>query len=290
MKNEKIENYVDQLFKPYDGTKSVAELKSDLLTDLSERFCELKEQGMDDDTALTETLNSIGDIEETLGEMANLTQALERQVLVNFSAQELKESDFKDVTLHGGKFEGSSICQADFTGADLTGSSFKSSDLRGANFDGANLTDCSFTTLDLRDASFRETTLVRTDFSKSGMDGAKFIGVSLIDINFSMVDMRNVIFYDNCVIDGGEFHYSDLHGKNFDGMTIRNVKLGSAALKDVSFRNATLQNVSFNPPFSLSKKYYNAIKTIQFHGASMDKLTYNSLKGLGANLSGVTVL
>jgi hypothetical protein len=48
--------------------------------------------------------------------------------------------------------------------------------------------------------------------------------------------------------------------------------------------------VSFTPPFSLTKTYYIAIKTIRFDGAIMDKLTYNSLKGMEANLSKVTII
>ena len=42
--------------------------------------------------------------------------------------------------------------------------------------------------------------------------------------------------------------------------------------------------------FSLTNKSYRAIKTICFDGATMDKLTYAALKGLGADLSKVTVL
>lgn len=286
---EKIKDYVNTLFEPYDGGKSVAELKNDLLTDLCERYEELTAQGKDQQAALTETLDSIGDIEETLGEMASLTHTLERQVLVNFNASALQGSDFAGVKLHGGKFEASALNHADFSGADLTGSSFKSSDLREANFDRANLTDCNFTTLDLRNASFRESILVGTNFSKTGMDHAKFIHIRMTDVNFSMVDVRKVSF-EGCSFDGGDFTCSDLTEQCFDGMTLRNVLLGKAALKGVSFQNAVLQNVSFTPPFAFSKKYYNAIKTIRFNGASMDKLTYNSLKGLGADLSGVTVL
>jgi hypothetical protein len=37
--------------------------------------------------------------------------------------------------------------------------------------------------------------------------------------------------------------------------------------------------VSFTPPFSLTNKYYRAIKAICFDGATMDKLTYAALKG-----------
>jgi uncharacterized protein YjbI with pentapeptide repeats len=287
--NEKVKAYVNNLFEPYNGAKSVAELKSDLLADLNERFEDLTAQGKDEQTALTETLDSIGDIEETLGEMANLSRSLERQVLVNFSGQELTHSDFAGVTLHGGKFEGSAMKHADLAGADLTGSSFKASDLRGANFDRANLTDSHFTAVDLTGASFQESILVRSDFSTSTLDGVKFAHVKLTDVVFSTLDLRKVAF-DGCSIDGGEFKYADLSGQNFDGMSLRNVLLGKAALEGVSFQKARLQNVSFTPPFSLSKKYYRAIKTIRFDGAFMDKLTYNALKGLGANLAGVTIL
>lgn len=287
--NEKIKAYVNILFAPYEGAKSVAELKSDLLADLNERFDDLTAQGKDEEAALTDTLDSIGDIEKTLGEMANLTRTLERQVLVNFSGQELTSSDFAGVTLHGGKFEGSAMKGTDFSGADLTGSSFKGTDLRGAKFDRANLTGCTFSAVDLKDASFREAILVRSDFSTSDLGGAKFTHVKLTDVNFFAVSLTNVTF-EGCRIDGGEFKYADLSGQNFDGIILRNVQLGSSGLEGVSFQRARLLNVSFTPPFSLSKKYYRAIKTIRFDGAFMDKLTYNALKGLGANLSGVTIL
>ena len=89
------------------------------------------------------TIDSIGDIEQTVLEVANLSRSLERQVLTNFSASNLPKSDFAGVIAHKGKFEASALRGSDFTGADLTGSSFKASDVREANFDGANLTDCS---------------------------------------------------------------------------------------------------------------------------------------------------
>ena len=90
------------------------------------------------------TIDSIGDIEQTVQEVANLSRSLERQVLINFNASDLAESDFAGVTAHNGKFKASALRGSDFSGADLTGSSFKVSDVREANFDGANLTDCNF--------------------------------------------------------------------------------------------------------------------------------------------------
>src|SRR5262249_9645531 len=159
--------------------KSVAELKADLLADLQERFRELKAEGKDDETAFDMTIESIGDIEQTVQEVANLSHALERQVVTNLSASNLPQSDFAGVIAHKGNFKGSALRGSDFTGADLTGSSFRGSDVREANFASANLTDCDFSTLDLADANFREAILVRTNFSKAGLDGARFIGITL---------------------------------------------------------------------------------------------------------------
>src|SRR5512138_2508995 len=179
--NEKLNQYLDGVFAPYEGVKSVAELKADLLSDLQERFRELKAEGRDDETAFAMTIDSIGDIEGTVQEMADLTRSLERQVLINFNASNLPSSDFAGVTVHNGKFDASALRGSNYSGADLTGSSFKSSDARESNFDGANLTDCSFYTLDLGGASFHKSILVRTVFSTSDLSRAKFSDAKLVD-------------------------------------------------------------------------------------------------------------
>src|SRR5512135_3760191 len=152
--DEKINQYLDGVFAPYESVKSVAELKADLLSDLEERFRELKAEGKDDATAFEMTIDSIGDIEQTVQEVANISRSLERQVLTNFSASNLPKSDFAGVSVHNGKFEASALRGSDFAGADLTGSSFKASDVREANFEGANLTGSSFYSSDVRGANF----------------------------------------------------------------------------------------------------------------------------------------
>lgn len=69
------------------------------------------------------------------------------------------------------------------------------------------------------------------------------------------------------------------------------VMFDKSAMNDVSFRGATLKNVSFTLPFSIKNKFYLAFKTVCFDGATMDKLTYAALKGLWvADLSKVTVI
>jgi uncharacterized protein YjbI with pentapeptide repeats len=290
--NEKLNQYLNGVFAPYEGVKSVAELKADLLSDLQERFRELKAEGKDDETALEITIDSIGDIEQTVQEVANLSRSLERQVLTNFSVSNLSKSDFAGVRAHKGKFEASDLRGSDFRGADLTGSSFKASDVREANFDGANLTDCNFYVSDLTGASFNKTILVRTEFSTSELAEAKFTDVKLIDVKLNMIDLRKTVF-EHCTFNGVDFKYGDLRRICLDGQTFMGVKFDKSSLNEATFKDATLKNVSFMGPIAWndwSKKYYKAIKTIVFDGAMMDKLTYNTLKGLDADLSKVTVI
>jgi uncharacterized protein YjbI with pentapeptide repeats len=287
--NEKLTNYLNGVFAPYEGLKSVAELKADLLSDLQERFRELKAEGKDDETAFEMTIDSIGDIEQTVHEVANLSRSLERQVLTNFSGGNLPKTDFADVTVHKGKFEGSALRGSDFAGADLTGSSFKGSDVREANFNGTNLTDCTLSACDFTGASFNKTVLVRTEFSASGLTRTKFTDVKLIDVKLSLTDLRETTF-ENCIFSGVVFRYADLRGQRLDGQTFSGVKFDMTLLNEVSFKGATLKNVAFLAKASLTNKYYRAIKTICFDGAKMDKLTYAMFKGFGADLSKVIVI
>ena len=287
--NQKINQYVTALFEPYGGAKSVEELKSDLLADLNERFAELVAQGKDEHTALEETLESIGDIEVILAEMSQITHTLERRVAMNFSAQSLKESDFAKTVLHKGKFDASSLENADFSGADLIGSSFKSSDLRGASFDGANLTGVTLATSDLTGASFKNANLTDADISATDLVGTDFEGANLTRTKLVYIDFGQTNF-KNAVFIGTNFRKSDLSGICFAGQLLSGVIFDGASLENCNFKGAILKNVSFKPYFALTNKYYKMLATIQFSGASMDKLTYNALKGMGANLAGVTVL
>jgi uncharacterized protein YjbI with pentapeptide repeats len=286
--NEKLTTYVNGVFAPYDEVKSVAELKADLLADLQDRFRELQSQGMDDATAFSMTVDSIGDIEQTVLEVANSSGSLERQVLTNFSAANLAKGDFAGVTVHNGRFEWSALHGADFSGADVTGSMFKGSDVGEANFDGANLTDCTFSVLDLTGASFNKSILVRTKFNKSGLTRAKFIDVNMIDVAMNMVDLREATF-ENCTFSGVDFKYCDMRGQCLDGLSFVGVKFDRAMLNDATFKGARLRDVSFHPEFALTNRGYRAITTICFDGAVMDKLTYAALNGLNADLSNVTV-
>ena len=215
--------------------------------------------------------------------------AQQRQLLTNFSGSDLTDTDFAGVKAPKRNFNGSALRGANFSEADLTGSSFMGSDVREASFDGTNLTDCTLSANNLSEASFHKTILVGTEFNSSELTNAKFTDATLIDAKFGTTDLRKTIF-ENCSFRGVDFVSCDMTGLCFDGQRFMDVKFDKTGLKDVTFKGATLQNVSFLPSFAITNKYYRAIKTICFNGASMDKLTYAALKGVDADLKGVTVI
>jgi uncharacterized protein YjbI with pentapeptide repeats len=283
---DKLSEYVDGVFAPYEGTKSVGELKADLLTDLRERFRELRAEGKDEATAFEMTVDSIGDIEETVQEVSNLSRVLERQVVTRFDASALEGSDFAGVSARSGRFGASALRGSDFSNADLAGSKFKSSDMRDTTFDGANLTDVVMTTAELKGSTFRRARLVRTDFSMSGLYEVRFEDAALTDVAFRQTDLRRTVF-ERCTFTGVDFSQSDLRGLAFDGETFTGVKFDQAALEGVSLQRAILRDCSFRGGWT--KKYYKGLRTVNFDGARMDKLTYAALKGFGFEPSNVTV-
>jgi len=226
---------------------------------------------------------------ETDPRKANDGIEAESPLLTNFNGSNLSKSDFAGITAHKMKFNGSALSGSDFSGADLGGSSFSSSDAHEANFDDANLTDCILFATNLSNASFNKTILVRTVFKASDLTRTTFSDTRLIHAKLTRCDLRKTIFR-SCVFDGVDFDSSDMRAQNLDGQTFTNVKFHNTALNEATFKGATLTNVSFRAPYAITNKYYRSIKTIHFDGAKMDKLTYATLKGLGADLSNVTTI
>jgi uncharacterized protein YjbI with pentapeptide repeats len=228
-------------------------------------------------------------LRETESSIVEVKGEEERQLLKDFSGSNLPDGDFEGVIAHNMNFNGSALRGTSFAGADMTGSSFKASDARETNFDRTDLTDCSFFAVDLRDAGFNKTILVKTDFNASDLAGARFADVKLTGVKFSQIDLRKTIF-ERCAFHGVDFKQADLRSLCLDRHTFTSVKFDKAALSKATFKGSTLKNVSFRPTFALTNKYYRDVRSICFEGAMMDKLTYASLKGMGAELSDVTMI
>ncbi|MBC9909392.1 pentapeptide repeat-containing protein [Chitinophaga varians] len=246
-------------------------------------------ESVKEDTAPVIPANGTVHTEPAVQVEASATGAEERQLVTDFSGTDLSGTDFAGVIAPKRKFNACSLRGCDFTGADLTGSSFSTSDASGANFSEANLTDGRLSIVNLTDARFSKSILVRTTFSKSELTRAIFTDIRLTDVKLDIADLKTTLF-QRCIFSGVDFRRSDLRGQCFDGQTFIGVKFDRAVLNDAMFKGATLKNVSFRPAFALTNKYYRAIATINFEGATMDKLTYAALKGMGARLEQVTLI
>lgn len=212
--------------------------------------------------------------------------AVNEPLLTDFSGGAFVGTDFAGVNAPERKFWGSDLKGVDFSEADLTGSSFKNSDLSNGHFEGADLTDCVLSNNNLSGANFNKAVLLRTEFSSSDLTQARFTNIKLTDVKMVAGDLRKTVF-ENCEFDGVDFSSSDISGLCFDRQLFINVKFDNARLKGISFKGAALKNVSFRSTFALTNRYYKTLRSIDFEGAMMDKLTYAALKGAGVDLPNV---
>lgn len=65
----KIENYVEDLFKNIEKTRKSEDLKEELISDLKEKYKDLIENGKSEKEAYNEVISGIGDIDELLKDL-----------------------------------------------------------------------------------------------------------------------------------------------------------------------------------------------------------------------------
>ncbi len=155
-------------------------------------------------------------------------------------------------------YSATDLSHADLKRVAVPDGKFNASDLHGADFSGSDLTNCSFRFSELRNV--------------------RFDGANLSKAKFLTSDLRNASF-TGCVLNNTSFRGAILSGVSFDHLSLFGTNFDYASLDKTSFRNATLRDVSFKT---------DVRKTI-FEGATMDGITFNELKGRGANLTDVKV-
>ena len=84
--------------------------------------------------------------------------------------------------------------------------------------------------------------------------------------------------------------FPDLRDLCLDGLTFLGARFDEASLVGTTFRGATLKDVSFHWTKIKSKAASAAAEADRFTGTRMELLTYAALKGLGADLSKVTII
>lgn len=221
--NEKLKQYLDGIFSPYEELQPVKELKEELFNDLQEKLKDLKDAGYDDVAAFNLTIDSIGEVSEIIESINAKTRELQQIVGMDFSKSNLKNSDLKAVIANNGKFNYSNLVNTDFSHADLKNSSFKCSDLGNTSFDEANLTGAKIVKSSLKGASFKNSILDHTDFSYSDLSG---------------------VCFDNQRFMGTIFDYSGLRGTSFRNAVFKNVSFKTDVKKAI-FEGATMDKLTY---------------------------------------------
>ena len=286
---DKLVKHIETLFQPYEKTEELIEFKSEILLNLMDRYNDYLEEGLSQEDAFDRTIQSIGDMEQLISENQGDVEAASRTLLINFSASNLKEGDFRNESIVGGAFNASNLKGANFSNTKIEDSNFNSSDLNGVVFNHAKIKNVSFKSSDVRNVQFNSAVMDKVIFYASSLDHAEFADTIITNTELKMMDFKTVNF-SGCRFNNVVIYYSDLTGVSFDGQVFDSVKFEKTMLTNASFRSTTLRNVSFCTLNTITKKFYKAIKTIDFTDAKMDKLTYAALKGLDADLSNVTLL
>jgi len=84
--------------------------------------------------------------------------------------------------------------------------------------------------------------------------------------------------------------FPDLRDLCLDGLTFLDARFDEASLVGTTFREAALKDVSFHWTKIKSKASSPSAEADRFTGTRMELLTYAALKGLGADLSKVSVI
>jgi uncharacterized protein YjbI with pentapeptide repeats len=217
---ESLLKYLNEVFSPYEHSQVIEDLKEELLVSLQARLADFKNQGYAEEAAYRKTLDSIGDISEVIEAISAKTRELLELVRKNFSNLDLRDSDLKQVKVHEGRFNHSTLKGADFSGSDLTNSSFRHSALNNVRFDGANLSGVKLFMSDLRGASFGGCILANTDFSGSDLSGVSFDQQTFVDTIFDEALLKGTSFR-NAIFRNVSFkRVIDAKKANFEGATM----------------------------------------------------------------------
>jgi hypothetical protein len=117
----------------------------------------------------------------------------------DYSDQDLRDTDWSNMTVIAATFEGADLRGATFVDAILTASDFTEADLRGANMSQVVASGATFEDADLRGAN-----LSGSSFSGANLEEADLRGANLGGVNFSGANLADV----------------DLAGATYDAKTI----------------------------------------------------------------------
>ena len=78
--NKKIKRYLDEIFKPYEDSNTIKELKEELLANMQEKYNDLLKEVLNEDSAFQKTIDSLGDISEIIESISDKAKELHQKV------------------------------------------------------------------------------------------------------------------------------------------------------------------------------------------------------------------
>lgn len=168
----------------------------------------------------------------------------------------LYRADFSHAQLKNIDFSQASIKETDFTVSDLTFASLEDCDASGAIFSRAVLKnliayDSNFSNAVMSGADCQNAVFNRSDFSGADLSTTNMKDVKLEHNNFCGTDFTgsicpNVDFSTMELDSNTIFIGADLTGGRFEGLTIPEIQMSHAVLKNISFAGGTFQNGDFS--------------------------------------------
>jgi BTB/POZ domain-containing protein KCTD9 len=274
----KLKSFLDDAFKPYGEFPARADVTKELLANLEERYSDLKNQGLSDEDAYRQTVDSLGDVSEIMEQVPH--QPTENHEQEGTSLRKTIKNAINTATRSHSKFGSSALQQSDLSDSNLAGADFSYSALMESNFDGSNLIGSQFRAAALKNASFKGSDLTNASFKASDLQGANFEKANLSGTILKSCSLKGTSFKE-ATLNATDFNQSDLTDVSFEGQTLEGTSFNGAQMKRTSFKDAVLKDVSF---------HHSDVKHTIFDGTTMDKVTYALLKGGKAKVENAKIV
>jgi len=267
----RIDDYLDQVFGAYEDSPTVTELRMEVRHDLMERLADLTEHGVGDEIAYAQVISSLGDIQETIAQLAAEDQVPPSEpdgpagfIPTDQPPGETWQPDeppadrrdpddwmnaIADAVADGIDTARTQIAQA-LDQAQDTLNQYGTWDnavrraqarARERRHSGGRRRDrgeawagMSFAATDFRGADFRGQDLPATSFLSSVLRSTDFSGAKLMGSKFTASDMRDA-----------NFTQADLTGAALMSCSLRNVAFDRANLTGASLTSSDLRHAQF---------------------------------------------
>jgi uncharacterized protein YjbI with pentapeptide repeats len=188
------------------------------------------------------------------------------------------DADFSGLNNLKDKFGASNMKNCKFIGSDLSGLTLTSNNIIGCDFSNSNMRNSKIQASNLSNNLFTECSLIDTEFSASEIKKCNFSKANLSGIELKKTEIKNCIL-ENTIWKLSSFELSHISETVFNG-AIEDCSFNNRSFSRVTFKNATILNTFFK-----GKK----LKGIPFIDCQADRMTYEFLKNVKADLTGLTL-